>query len=72
MLSPLIPSLQEQCAQLECPTCGKNHRVTLFSKGAFVSPQFEKNTCDGFKVLANNLVATEVKRFLNNPLPYIR
>ena len=72
MLSPLIPSLQEQCAQLECPACGKNHRVTLLSKGAFISPQFEDGTCDGFKALVNNLVSTEVQRFISNPLPYLR
>jgi hypothetical protein len=65
MLSPLIPHLRELCAQQKCPACGNNHQVTFFVKGLFISPQFEGNTCDGFKDLVNNLVRTEVRRFIN-------
>jgi hypothetical protein len=72
MLSRLTPRLQEICAQQKCPECGNHHQVNFFVKGLFISPQFEDNTCEGFKVLVNNLISTEVRRFMNNPLPNIK
>ena len=57
---------------IKCPTCGKTHRVTFFSRGLTLSPQFEENTCDGFKDLVNNLIRTEATRFINNPFPHLK
>lgn len=67
-----IVSLEQKCSQLQCPDCGLSHRVTLRSVGLVVSPHFEGNPCDGFKVLVNNFVRTELARWINNPFPHIR
>lgn len=67
-----ISSLGDKCASVQCPDCGDNHSVNLFVKGLLVSPQFEEETCEGFKDLVNNLVKTEVRRFINDPFPHLR
>lgn len=69
---PFIASLKEKCSHLQCPDCGENHSVTFFAKGLLLSPQFEEGTCDGFKVLVNNLLKTELERFLKDPFPHLR
>lgn len=68
----LIVSLEQQCSQLQCPDCGKLHRVTLRNVGMVVSPHFEDSTCDGFKVLVHNFVRTKLTRWINDPFPYLR
>lgn len=68
-----ISTLEKKCNQLICPECGKHHLVKLAYSGSVVStPSFDDEACDGFKEKVNAFVKTEIKRHINNPLPFIR
>ena len=56
-----------------CPECGKHHEVKLRCvNDAIEVSSLEEDTCRGFKEKVNAFIKTEVRRHLNDPLPYLR
>lgn len=68
-----VSSLEKKCNQLVCPECGKHHEVKLRCvNDAIEVSSLEEDACRGFKEKVNAFVKTEVRRHLNDPLPYLR
>jgi hypothetical protein len=67
-----ISSLEDKCNSMECPVCGRHHRVSLSLRGDVIFPVCEGGVCEGFKEAVNNLLITECRRHLNDPFPYLR
>lgn len=76
-MNGLIPDhvfrdVERKCNEVVCPVCGKHHAVKLDHQGDVCVPRFPKETCEGFKVAVNNLLNTELRRFMSDPFPLLR
>ena len=67
----VVRSIERKCRELQCPECGGHHDVSIECSGDVVCPHFN-GACNGFRREANNLIADEIRRFLNDPLPHLR
>ena len=74
ILNPIIISqIEEKCNTLSCCECGKKHHVSILWKCDVITPTYsDDKTCLGFKRQVSNLIKTEVKRYMNDPLPYLK